>query len=184
MRGLAILPFLALYGQHPASTSAGLEPETGIVRVDCADSAGTAFRVGPNLYISVAHVTSGKGCTINSEPVKVTYTHGDFTSFVSGDSSDKWLAIDCGGFVPKHHYIAIGYARDLDTLTSVDLTATGLNQGGEAILLGVFVVIPGMSGGPIVDAGTGSVVGTVNAYNQEVGASFSTPLKGTRLCPS
>jgi hypothetical protein len=43
-------------------------------------------------------------------------------------------------------------------------------------------VIPGMSGGPIVDAETGRVVGTVNKENFEAGLSWSVQLKDTPIC--
>jgi S1-C subfamily serine protease len=39
-------------------------------------------------------------------------------------------------------------------------------------------VIPGMSGGPVIDQ-TGAVVGTTNAYMPDTGISFSRDLRDT-----
>jgi hypothetical protein len=39
-----------------------------------------------------------------------------------------------------------------------------------------------MSGGAVLDADTGAVVGTVNAANWEDGTSFSIPLSDTPVC--
>jgi hypothetical protein len=175
------LPFML--APAPVSTEYNLAGGHGIERVDCTEGAGTAFRVGPRLYVSVAHVTGMSACKVDGEPLTITYRHGDFSAFTVPDASKEWLKIDCGGFVAGRHYIALGYARGLDTEASVDLTGTPFSQNDEAILLGVFTVQPGQSGGPIVDAGSGEVVGTVNAADWEQGVSFSVPLKGTKLCP-
>ena len=78
----------------------------------------------------------------------------------------------------------LGYARGLDTLTTVDLTATGTSMDIFAVLSGVFTVVPGMSGGPVIDPQTGKVVGIVNLYNMQAGMSGSIPLKATPICQS
>jgi len=183
MRALALVPLMAMTA-HPVSTESGIQPVGDvIVKVDCTAGSGTAFRVGPTELISVAHVATMAGCTINGAPFTITYRHGDFTALKVEKPSDAWLKIDCSGFLPRHHYIAYGFARGLDSETSVDLTALGLSQDGEAMLIGVFEAQPGQSGGPVVDAGSGEVVGTVNAANWEAGVSFSTPLQDTKLCP-
>lgn len=183
MRALAIVPLLML-GSHPASNEGDIQPIGDVVvKVDCTAGSGTAFRVGPTELISVAHVTGMTGCKIDGQPFTVTYRHGDFTALKMDAPAPQWLKIDCGGFVQNHHYIGYGFARGLDSETSVDVVATGAMEDAEEILVGIFEFQPGQSGGPVVDAGSGEVVGTVNAANWEAGASFSTPLSETRLCP-
>jgi hypothetical protein len=171
----------------PASTAEGIAPDVRpeIVRVDCLTSRGTAFYIGPNLLLSVAHVTSAKGCFINGKPFEVFRPNAkqDFTLIRVADPVDKWLKIDCSGFHGGDKYTAWGFARGLDTLTSVDITSTGQMLWGFSRLWGVFNVIPGQSGGPITPENDPEhVVGTVNVYDASVGNSGSVALKDTPLC--
>jgi hypothetical protein len=70
----------------------------------------------------------------------------------------------------------------LDQLTTVELEGTGQTTNGYAILKGISVVIPGQSGGSIIDAETGKAVGMVNAYDMAKGLSYSIPLSATPVC--
>lgn len=158
-------------------------PVDTVPLVDCATTAGSAFRIGPHLLLSVNHVVSGTRCQISGQPIHVDYKSrkADFAEL--SDSRDgQWLKVDCGGFVAGHEYLAIGHARGIDELTSVKLVGTGFNDDGMARLTGVFTAQPGQSGGPIIDAETGEVVGTVNAANWEYGVTFSVELRGTWVC--
>lgn len=167
-----------------SATQSGIAPwqHPEVVKVDCREGSGTAFSVGPTVMLSVAHVTSLHQCLINGRPFKVIGTHGDFSILQLPTAETRWLALDCGGFVAGHRYTAIGYAHGLDTQTTVDIEATGESIGGFARLTGVFNAIPGQSGGPVVDADTGKVVGTVNVYNAQAGDTGSTELRGTSVC--
>lgn len=158
-------------------------PASAIPLVDCATTAGTAFRISPHLLLSVNHVVTGTNCQIAGEPIHVDYQarKADFAE-LSDDRDGQWLKVDCGGFVAGHEYLAIGHARGLDELASVELMGTGHYDHGMARLMGIYTAQPGQSGGPIVDAVTGDVVGTVNAANWEYGATFSVELKGTWIC--
>jgi sulfur relay (sulfurtransferase) DsrF/TusC family protein len=51
-----------------------------------------------------------------------------------------------------------------------------------AILEGVWTVIPGQSGGAVLDPDTHKVVGVVNTYDMEGGLSGSVELKRTSVC--
>jgi hypothetical protein len=146
-------------------------------------SAGTAFRVGPNLLVSVNHVTSSGNCQIDGRAIHIFYASAkaDF-SILSDDRAGKWLKVDCNGFVAGRKYLAIGHARAMDELTVVPMIATGQSDDGMAILGSVFEAQPGQSGGPIVDAETLAVVGTVNAADWENGLTYSVELKGTSIC--
>jgi hypothetical protein len=172
----------------PASTQ-GLVviSPAAIMQVWCVSpkwiSAGTAFRVGPSLSISVNHVTSAPGtCAVGGKAMDLAYKSPtlDFSELLTDEG--PYLQIDCGGFVKGRKYLALGFARAIDTLTTVELTATGKTSGGQEILYGIFSVVPGMSGGPLVSEDTGRVVGTVNREDFEDGISLSVPLSSTPLC--
>jgi hypothetical protein len=93
-----------------------------------------------------------------------------------------YLHVDCGGFIKGSDYEATGYARGAPFRTTVNVTDTGVSRGGLEALVGIFTFIPGQSGGPVVDSGSGYVVGTVNTYDAEDGVSGSVELKGTPVC--
>jgi hypothetical protein len=146
-------------------------------------SLGTAFRVGPRTLLSVKHVTAEPNCSIDGEPIKVTYTSPDADfSILSDDRSGPFLKVDCSGFVAGRKYLATGHARGLDELTTIELTATGEKDGQFSILWGVFTLIPGQSGGVITDKETGAAVGMINVYKYEEGLSGSVALRDTPLC--
>lgn len=148
-------------------------------------SMGSAVRIGPHLLISAKHVTSFPACFIDGHPIKVIYTSPDRDySLLSDERTGARLKVDCGGFVAGRKYLAVGHARGLDQLTTIELMATGASSGGFDILTGVFTVIPGQSGGAIVDAETGKLVGLVNVYDMPAGRSGSVPLKDTPVCRS
>lgn len=149
----------------------------------CTNSAGSAFRIGLTLILSVSHVVSASGCEIGNKPIHVIYNNGSEDFAILQDvGPGKFLKVDCGGFVQGHLYVAIGHIRASDTLTGVPMVGTGKTQDGLSILAGVMEVQPGMSGGPIIDAQTNEVVGTVNAAEWEDGLTFSRELKGTSIC--
>lgn len=162
-----------------------------IVQVFCRTSptnyaTGTAFRVGPDMLLSVDHVTSNSNCAIAGEPIKVLWTSekADFSVLSSAKPDAGYLLIDCNGFKAERRYLAIGYARSRPFLTAVELTGTAKHESWKnlAILKGVSTVIPGQSGGPVLDAETGKAVGTVNTYDSPSGLSGSRELKDTEVC--
>lgn len=145
-------------------------------------SEGTAFRVG-SYYLSVRHVTSARGqCFIGKQRIHIVYTSpsSDFSMLAADDG--PFLSVDCGGFVKGRKYVAIGYARGQSPYTKIEMTATGAVANGFSVLTGMLTVIPGMSGGPIVDAETGKVAGTVNVDDFQDGRSGSVALSGTPIC--
>lgn len=156
-----------------------------IVRVDCDDGRGTAFRVGPDILLSANHVTIGENCRINGQQFDVVraWQRSDF-SIIYLPGTEGHLPIDCGGFVRGKRYLAVGYARGLDYQTVVEMYSVGGNEPmlHLGILWGVSTVIPGQSGGPIFDAETMRVVGIVNVYDAPSGKSGSRELKDTEIC--
>lgn len=153
-------------------------------RVDCAEGRGTAFRMGLNHWGSVAHVTALHNCSVDGETIAVTEQDGgrDFARFDTAKGAPNGFRINCGGFIPGHWYWAIGYARGLPVQTAIALYATFAKApDGKRVLIGEYTVIPGMSGGPILDE-AGQVVGTVNAYFPDRPISLSRELKDTSIC--
>ena len=147
--------------------------------------SGTAVRVGADgLTLSVNHVTSSGTCFINGKQINLTYKSptSDF-SMIKGEAG-PYIPIDCGGYVAGHKYLALGHARAWSAVTPVELTATGKTDHGQYELSGMWVVVPGMSGGPILDMDTGLVVGVVNMEDFEDGLSWSVALKDTPVCKS
>jgi hypothetical protein len=157
-------------------------------RVDCFEGRGSAFRVGQNHWMSVAHVTALHLCEIGGDPFTVTNQDGadDFAQMDTDTGVPNGLPIDCRGFVPGHWYWAIGYPGGHERQLAVAIYATiyTAEQNGQRIFVGVHTVIPGMSGGPVLDPQTGAVVGTVNAYDPDDHLSFSRELKDTAACRS
>jgi hypothetical protein len=146
-------------------------------------TAGTAFRIG-RLFLSVNHVTSSGNCFIDGKPIKITWQSPTTDFSMLAADPGPYIAVDCNGFVRGKKYLAIGYARGLPQTTLVELVGTGEVKHGQALLAGMFTVVPGQSGGPIIDEETGKAVGTVNAENFEEGYSISVELKSTPVCRS
>lgn len=155
-----------------------------VEKVLCDTARGTAFRVGKDYWLSVKHVTDKGNCKVNGEPVKELWNSPtqDFSIFRLEARTGKSFKIDCGGFRDGAIYTATGHARGLDDQTHVTLTATSRSISGFAVLKGVFTVIPGQSGGPVIDRETGKVVGTINVFQPVEGLSGSLPLRDTPVC--
>jgi hypothetical protein len=154
-----------------------------IHKVSCDEGSGTAFRVGSNHWLSVAHVATLSHCAIDGSKVTTTEIDGAH-DFARMDTTDKrsGFRVNCGGFVPGHWYWAIGHAKGLPFQTAIALYATyAKSPDGKRVLIGEYAVIPGMSGGPVLDD-AGQVVGTVNAYIVGTTVSLSRELKDTSVC--
>ena len=161
-----------------------VDQDKPILQVSCrlpgGRSMGTAFRIG-KVIISANHVTDYANCTIDGAKIEARHVPGlDFSIAPSG--AGEYLKIDCGGFVAGRKYLAIGYARGAPFLTGVALVGTGKKSGQFSLLVGIFTVVPGMSGGPVIDADTLKVVGIVNIYDAPNGISGSVALKDTPVC--
>jgi hypothetical protein len=150
--------------------------------VDCDRVTGSAFRIGPHLLLSVAHVVNNSGCKIDGEPVHVLYTHGDFAILSDDREAKSFIQVDCAGFRLGKRYLVVGHARGRDELTVVPVVGTGFHDRGTALLGGIFTAQPGQSGGVVLDEETMMAVGTVNTADWESGISGSVELKGTSIC--
>lgn len=149
---------------------------------------GTAWRLSRGRFASVSHVTGrGGACTIDGKPILIEYDDpwGDFSIIRVEDSVDGGIEVNCNGFYHGYHYYSVGYARGnpwsvVVTLRSNKLLLPMFDRPGWSVFSGIEHVIPGMSGGPILDR-HGRAVGSVNAYNK-TGLSWSRPLSETPLC--
>lgn len=165
----------------PASPDVLITHLSAIHMVQCVEGSGTAFEAGGKM-ISVNHVTSLTGCDIDGAPLLSTPESDlDFSTIALPAGGFR---INCGGFKKDEYYFAVGYAEGLPVQRLILLLGTGEHDdyNGEAILLGSPTVIPGMSGGPILNQ-AGEVVGTVNMYSTIYPMSLSRELKDTSLCP-
>lgn len=146
--------------------------------VDCGLSRGTAF-YAENRLISASHVTDVP-CFVDGKFLKQTHEEG--LDFSSEPSSIKGYKINCEGFKEGETYLAVGHAHGSTVQRLLILTGTGEEaSNGAALLWGWPSVIPGMSGGPILNMRL-EVVGIVNAYLPGWPVSFSRELKDTSLC--
>lgn len=177
---LATLP-LALSGATKPATQ--LEPGQlypQVHQIVCAEGKGTGFDSDRGV-LSVAHVTESNDCRIGGRPIFSLKDKDSDFSVVLSERPHAGFKVNCEGFKGGEYYFAVGYARGWKWQTMVMLMATTQTVGGQTLLLGPPTVIPGMSGGPVLNA-AGEVVGTVNRYSPIYPLSFSQPLSDTSVC--
>lgn len=153
-------------------------------KVTCLEGSGTAFRVGANHWLSVAHVTGMHACEIDGQPVTVTEQDGehDFSRLDTPTGAPNGFKINCEGFKVGTWVWAVGHAKGMPFHTAIAVYVTYAKVfDGRRILIGPHTFIPGMSGGPVLNQ-AGEVVGLVNAYVPGTPISISRELKDTSVC--
>lgn len=168
----------------PASTAApttSVPQYAAVHQVVCDEGKGTAFLTNHG-WVSVAHVTTLTGCRIDGMPIEGTAEDGLDFATVKVALGGRPLKVNCDGFKTGTYVWAIGYAGGFgwQTMTRHYVTFKDTDDGMR-YLLGSPTVIPGMSGGPVLNE-QGEVVGTVNRYNQGLPLSYSRALRDTSLC--
>ena len=155
--------------------------EAAIVRVFCQNGEGavwgTAFKITATQYITARHVTNDRTCFVAGQQVLV-HTEDeqhDYASF-DGPRSDAVIEPSCEGFRRGKTYASRGFARGEPFNVFSPQIAFPLTLGGFQTFVGE-PVIPGMSGGPMIDE-QGRVVG----INNMRWPNRSMPLRSTPLC--
>lgn len=160
-----------------------------VKQVTCSNARGTAWRLSKGRFVSVSHVTRHPGCKVNGLPIIVEHDDpfGDFSIIrVPGDNVKGGIPVNCQGFAPGQWYYSVGFARGnwwsvVISLKSVAWPNWVSLKYGWSMFKGIEYMIPGMSGGVVLNA-AGEGVGTVNAYNDIEGLSWSRSLSQTALC--
>ena len=155
-----------------------------VEQVICDRSFGTAFRIAPDRLVSVDHVTKATGCTIDNEPVIVESADPklDFSIIRTATHNRNIVRYSCEGIKAGEWVHAIGHARGWPRQQMISLVSRGWKGAdGMTVLHGAGTVIPGQSGGPVLNS-RGEVVATVNAYNPWLRFSYVRELKDTELC--
>ena len=180
--GLAIaLPALLLAnsGHDPVKANVVAYPQ--VKQVDCATGKGSAFLTDRG-WISVAHVTNQLGCAIDGTPIGAAREGTLDFSRVDYAGKGRGFKVNCDGFKAGTYVWAIGFAGGYSWQTMTRHLVTYKDSGdGLRLLLGAPTVIPGMSGGPVLNE-AGEVVGVVNAYSLGFPVSFSRALRDTSVC--
>jgi hypothetical protein len=175
---------LSLVSASPAIDDERTFAEHPSVRmVTCKEGSGSAVQIAGQ-WISVAHVTAMHDCEIDGQPIAVLEQNGaeDFSRLIVASNRHVPIKISCAGMRPGQFVWAYGYAMGLPFQTRVTMRVTeAFGDNGQRELIGAYTVIPGMSGGLVMNA-RGEAVGVVNAYRPFSGLSFSRDLRQTSLC--
>jgi len=165
------------------------------IRNDEYNSIGTAFAVGPHLYMTAAHVLSLEGSTQQEnlfirdtsgtvykiDRIYKYDTHRDFALFsVEGRESESWLKMEdnIGMNIPV---FAIGNAHGEGVIIREGLltSRTPESLNGEWKWLRYSAAAsPGNSGGPLTDK-EGNVIGIVTAKSENENLNYALPLSET-----
>jgi hypothetical protein len=151
-----------------------------VVRIRVGESEGTGFFVAPSRVLTCYHVVAG---SINTNvPIKVTdSTKGEFTATILEQRGPGWpdlafLDVDAPGapcplfsiepVARGAKLVVTGYVAGSSVpFQSRGMTSGGANQFGDSnepyLRLDDDPVVPGLSGSPVLDEGTGLVAGIV-----------------------
>jgi hypothetical protein len=173
----------------PAQTTPTFVNSDYIEYLKCDEGSGTGFKLSDGRWVTANHVARMTNCQIDGLPIAVIASDEamDYAIFlVPGDDRRGGYAVDCAGYVDHRWYHAQGHALGLPVIRSLPimylpaLDDIFADRGWKTLIYNR--VIPGQSGGPIIDSVSGEVVGIVNAYSPIFLMSFSIELKETPIC--
>jgi hypothetical protein len=161
-----------------------------IPEIACGKWGGTGVYVGNGLIATARHVVEIGGCTVGGIPavlVQSSITPGlDFALLQIPGKVRVRALIDCGGFREGELYLATGYAEDGNATVTQGLTGSSARSHDRTFdNLAIFrgSVTQGMSGGPIVRADNGALVGIIVANSIDgITQVLGLPLSDTPLC--
>ena len=154
--------------------------EAAIVMVKCQRAngvvSGTAFKVGPDTYVTANHVTASGLCYVNGHRIEVTSADEarDYATF-RGPASPVTIKTSCKGYRAGEVYIARGYPGGQGFNMTSPWIALDYVMDGYQVFQGEG--IPGMSGGAVIDR-EGRAVGVINRR----WPTRSMALKSTSFC--
>lgn len=162
-------PFVALAALLTAAPAMPVgtyeHDEKAIVLVQCQRMlgrvSGSAFKVGPNTYVTADHVVREGACYVAGEPIEVTHRDEkrDYATF-TGPASASVFKTSCAGFKTGRTYFARGFPGGGNFNIYTPWIAMPLVVEQFRVFMAADA-IPGMSGGVVMDE-YGNAVGVVN----------------------
>lgn len=154
-------------------------------------SSGTMIYIKPDTFLTANHVVSNFQCfDIETQTPLTTYLiypDKDIAILTAKAGTKSGIPYNCDGFSPGRTYFAFGYAggttfvmnRVVAGKIARKVTMQGTDLYGLREIYGL--IIPGMSGGPIVDE-FGVLYGINNITMSKGTKGYSREIKDTALC--
>lgn len=174
--------------------------------IGCTGTAGTGFLIGQDILVTAAHVAEAKNCSDVATGKPLTTYHvdeeNDFALMTGDLPFMPFARVSCEGYKKGHTYMSYGISSHfapIQLFRASAQVATGIytdkdfivrgSDGAKAVPGMMFLlgnIVPGESGGPIVDDNAGVVginnVSFGNFLGQPAGKTYSFELKNTILC--
>jgi hypothetical protein len=161
-------------------------PYSSIKLIRCGRASGTLFQVAPGVLMTAAHVTRNGPCSVDDVPLEIMLEDNALDYALLRGTVGQPMTLLCKEMKRGRTFYGIGYAGGRYRMDSrlfaqsrTKANVEGTSYSGMMRFGGG--VIPGMSGGPVID-GEGRVVAIVNASNAELSTALGRSVKDTILC--